>query len=132
MKILLSSLRQKNNLNSIKRAIEANEGSKPLTGNGKQQKRLLFDESTRHALYIPSTAPACRPFRPFPRYSRRNCRRGTHFLIPRVQKPYIIDIRTRPRTFSSISGIKDLTHMCCWFSLLSQFGQFHHFRLLIR
>ncbi|CAL5201149.1 unnamed protein product [Lathyrus oleraceus] len=33
---------------------------------------------------------------------------GTHFLIPWVQKPYIFDIRTRPHTFSSISGTKDL------------------------
>ncbi|OVA17563.1 Prohibitin [Macleaya cordata] len=33
---------------------------------------------------------------------------GTHFLIPWLQKPYIFDIRTRPHTFSSISGTKDL------------------------
>nr|KYP76272.1 Prohibitin [Cajanus cajan] len=33
---------------------------------------------------------------------------GTHFLIPWVQKQYIFDIRTRPHTFSSISGTKDL------------------------
>ncbi|CAL0328813.1 unnamed protein product [Lupinus luteus] len=33
---------------------------------------------------------------------------GTHFLIPWIQKPYIFDIRTRPHTFSSISGTKDL------------------------
>ncbi|KAK4267364.1 hypothetical protein QN277_024151 [Acacia crassicarpa] len=33
---------------------------------------------------------------------------GTYFLIPWVQKPYIFDICTRPHTFSSISGTKDL------------------------
>ncbi|KAI7741830.1 hypothetical protein M8C21_003263, partial [Ambrosia artemisiifolia] len=33
---------------------------------------------------------------------------GTHFLIPFLQQPYIFDIRTRPHTFSSISGTKDL------------------------
>ncbi|KAF5765929.1 putative prohibitin, Band 7 domain, Band 7/SPFH domain superfamily [Helianthus annuus] len=33
---------------------------------------------------------------------------GTHFLIPWLQKPYIFDIRTKPHTFSSISGTKDL------------------------
>ncbi|KAM1554648.1 hypothetical protein PS1_007227 [Malus domestica] len=33
---------------------------------------------------------------------------GTHFLIPWLQKPYIFDIHTRPHTFSSISGTKDL------------------------
>ncbi|XP_042498808.1 prohibitin-3, mitochondrial [Macadamia integrifolia] len=33
---------------------------------------------------------------------------GTHFLIPWLQKPYIFDIRTRPHTFASISGTKDL------------------------
>uniref|UniRef100_A0A2P2K8E3 Prohibitin n=1 Tax=Rhizophora mucronata TaxID=61149 RepID=A0A2P2K8E3_RHIMU len=33
---------------------------------------------------------------------------GTHFLVPWLQTPYIFDIRTRPHTFSSISGTKDL------------------------
>ncbi|KAM0039558.1 putative prohibitin, Band 7 domain, Band 7/SPFH domain superfamily [Helianthus debilis subsp. tardiflorus] len=33
---------------------------------------------------------------------------GTHFIIPWLQKPYIFDIRTKPHTFSSISGTKDL------------------------
>ncbi|KAF5958576.1 hypothetical protein HYC85_005801 [Camellia sinensis] len=33
---------------------------------------------------------------------------GTHFLVPWLQRPYIFDIRTRPQTFSSISGTKDL------------------------
>ncbi|KAL6136134.1 hypothetical protein ACLB2K_061435 [Fragaria x ananassa] len=33
---------------------------------------------------------------------------GTHFLVPWLQKPYIFDIRTKPHTFSSISGTKDL------------------------
>ncbi|XP_023530317.1 prohibitin-3, mitochondrial-like [Cucurbita pepo subsp. pepo] len=33
---------------------------------------------------------------------------GTHFLIPWLQKPFVFDIRTRPHTFSSISGTKDL------------------------
>ncbi|KAL3526329.1 hypothetical protein ACH5RR_010985 [Cinchona calisaya] len=33
---------------------------------------------------------------------------GTHFLVPWLQKPYVFDIRTRPHTFSSISGTKDL------------------------
>ncbi|KAK4751283.1 hypothetical protein SAY87_004765 [Trapa incisa] len=33
---------------------------------------------------------------------------GTHFLVPWLQNPFIFDIRTRPHTFSSISGTKDL------------------------
>ncbi|CAO2828648.1 unnamed protein product [Amaranthus hypochondriacus] len=33
---------------------------------------------------------------------------GTHFLIPWLQKPFIFDIRTRPHSFSSMSGTKDL------------------------
>lgn len=33
---------------------------------------------------------------------------GTHFLVPWLQKPFVFDIRTRPHTFSSISGTKDL------------------------
>jgi len=33
---------------------------------------------------------------------------GTHFLIPWVQKPYILDARARPHTFSSVSANRDL------------------------
>ncbi|WMV53321.1 hypothetical protein MTR67_046706 [Solanum verrucosum] len=33
---------------------------------------------------------------------------GTHFLVPWLQKPFIFDIRTKPHTFSSVSGTKDL------------------------
>ncbi|XP_054792323.1 prohibitin-3, mitochondrial-like [Prosopis cineraria] len=45
---------------------------------------------------------------------------GTHFLIPWVQKPYIFDIRTRPHTFSSISGTKDLQMVNLTLRLLSR------------
>jgi len=33
---------------------------------------------------------------------------GTHFMIPVIQKPVILDIRTRPREIPSITGTKDL------------------------
>ncbi|XP_051140682.1 prohibitin-3, mitochondrial-like [Andrographis paniculata] len=33
---------------------------------------------------------------------------GAHFYIPWLQKPYIFDVRTRPYTFSSVIGTKDL------------------------
>lgn len=33
---------------------------------------------------------------------------GTHFLIPVLQKPYIFDIRTRPRNITTVTGTKDL------------------------
>lgn len=33
---------------------------------------------------------------------------GTHFMIPVVQKPIVIDVRARPRTINSITGTKDL------------------------
>jgi len=33
---------------------------------------------------------------------------GTHFLIPWLQKPYIFEIRTKPRSISTITGTKDL------------------------
>ncbi|KAJ4960518.1 hypothetical protein NE237_020428 [Protea cynaroides] len=45
---------------------------------------------------------------------------GTHFLIPWLQKPYIFDIRTRPHTFSSISGTKDLQMVNLTLRLLSR------------
>ena len=32
---------------------------------------------------------------------------GTHFIVPFVQRPYIIDVRTRPRVIKSITGTKD-------------------------
>ncbi|KAK1747925.1 prohibitin family protein [Skeletonema marinoi] len=33
---------------------------------------------------------------------------GTHFMIPVVQKPIIIDVRTKPREIPSVTGTKDL------------------------
>ncbi|CAN1187946.1 Prohibitin-3, mitochondrial [Linum perenne] len=33
---------------------------------------------------------------------------GTHFRIPWLQTPNVFDIRTKPHTFSSVSGTKDL------------------------
>lgn len=33
---------------------------------------------------------------------------GTHFLIPILQKPYIFDVRTRPRNITTVTGTKDL------------------------
>ncbi len=33
---------------------------------------------------------------------------GTHFIIPGVQEPIIMDIRSRPRTIHSTTGTKDL------------------------
>lgn len=45
---------------------------------------------------------------------------GTHFLIPWLQKPYIFDIRTRPHTFASNSGTKDLQMVNLTLRLLSR------------
>jgi prohibitin 1 len=33
---------------------------------------------------------------------------GTHFIIPWLQKAFIFDIRTRPRSITSVTGTKDL------------------------
>lgn len=33
---------------------------------------------------------------------------GTHILVPWLQKPFVMDIRTRPRSISSVTGTKDL------------------------
>lgn len=33
---------------------------------------------------------------------------GTHFLVPVLQQPVIFDVRTRPRSISSVTGTKDL------------------------
>ncbi|PIA51361.1 hypothetical protein AQUCO_01100290v1 [Aquilegia coerulea] len=45
---------------------------------------------------------------------------GTHFLIPLLQEPFIYDIRTRPHTFSSNSGTKDLQMVNLTLRLLSR------------
>ncbi|KAJ3691512.1 hypothetical protein LUZ61_020676 [Rhynchospora tenuis] len=45
---------------------------------------------------------------------------GTHFLVPWLQKPYIFDIRTRPHTFTSNSGTKDLQMVNLSLRLLSR------------
>lgn len=31
---------------------------------------------------------------------------GTHFKVPWVQTPHVMDIRTRPRSISSVTGTK--------------------------
>lgn len=36
---------------------------------------------------------------------------GTHFMIPWIQKPYIFDIRARPKNVPSITGSKDLQNV---------------------
>ena len=33
---------------------------------------------------------------------------GTHFRLPWVQTPHVMDVRTRPRTISSVTGTQDL------------------------
>jgi len=33
---------------------------------------------------------------------------GTHFMIPVIQRPVILDVRTRPREIPSVTGTKDL------------------------
>ena len=33
---------------------------------------------------------------------------GTHFLVPIIQRPIIIDVRTKPREIPSVTGTKDL------------------------
>jgi len=33
---------------------------------------------------------------------------GTHFMIPFVQRPIVLDVRTRPREIPSVTGTKDL------------------------
>ncbi|GFZ19107.1 Prohibitin-3 like [Actinidia chinensis var. chinensis] len=50
---------------------------------------------------------------------------GTHFLIPWLQKPFIFDIRTRPHTFSSISGTKDLQMVNLTLRVLSRPEESH-------
>ena len=39
---------------------------------------------------------------------------GTHFRVPWLQTPNIMDIRTRPRTISSVTGTKGklYVHQC--------------------
>ncbi|XP_057504144.1 prohibitin-3, mitochondrial-like [Actinidia eriantha] len=45
---------------------------------------------------------------------------GTHLLVPWFQKAFIFDIRTRPHTFSSVSGTKDLQMVHLTLRLLSR------------
>ncbi|GBF91371.1 hypothetical protein Rsub_04111 [Raphidocelis subcapitata] len=45
---------------------------------------------------------------------------GTHFRVPWVQTPHIMDIRTRPRTINSITGTKDLQMVNMSLRLLSK------------
>ncbi|MES1920434.1 hypothetical protein MHBO_002102 [Bonamia ostreae] len=44
---------------------------------------------------------------------------GTHFLIPFVQKAILFEVRTRPRTITSITGTKDLQQVNISLRILS-------------
>lgn len=48
---------------------------------------------------------------------------GTHFRIPWVQTPNVMDIRTRPRSISSITGTKDLQMVNMTLRILSKPGE---------
>ncbi|KAH9538376.1 hypothetical protein CY35_15G000400 [Sphagnum magellanicum] len=43
---------------------------------------------------------------------------GTHFIIPWLQKAFIFDIRTRPRSITSVTGTKDLQMLPLIFKML--------------
>merc|ERR1719223_1654485 len=45
---------------------------------------------------------------------------GTHFKIPFLQFPTIFDIRTRPRTISTVTGTKDLQNVNISLRVLSR------------
>jgi len=45
---------------------------------------------------------------------------GTHFLVPFFQKAIIFDIRTRPRSISSVTGTKDLQQVNLTLRVLSR------------
>ncbi|GMH45350.1 hypothetical protein BSKO_13307 [Bryopsis sp. KO-2023] len=45
---------------------------------------------------------------------------GTHFVIPVLQMPNIMDIRTRPRSLSSVTGTKDLQMVNMTLRILSK------------
>ncbi len=36
---------------------------------------------------------------------------GTHFMVPWFQKPFIFDIRSRPKNVPSVTGSKDLQNV---------------------
>ncbi|KAH9322250.1 hypothetical protein KI387_016889 [Taxus chinensis] len=50
---------------------------------------------------------------------------GSHFLVPLLQRPFIFDIRTRPHTFSSVSGTKDLQMVHLTLRVLSRPDEEH-------
>eukprot|EP00455_Lapot_gusevi_P015309 TRINITY_DN1772_c0_g1_i1.p1 TRINITY_DN1772_c0_g1~~TRINITY_DN1772_c0_g1_i1.p1 ORF type:complete len:275 (-),score=119.69 TRINITY_DN1772_c0_g1_i1:43-867(-) len=45
---------------------------------------------------------------------------GTHFIIPFVQKPYIFDVRMRPRLISTITSTKDIQQVTVALRVLSR------------
>eukprot|EP00941_MAST-03F_sp_MAST-3F-sp1_P004392 g4392.t1 len=45
---------------------------------------------------------------------------GTHFILPWFERPYIYDVRTRPRTVSSLTGSQDLQMVNINLRLLSK------------
>lgn len=84
-------------------------GSGPLLA---LSKVALFTGAAAYGLYhaIYNVAPGHRAVV----YSRLDgvgqtvIEQGTHFLVPWLQRPIIFDVRTRPRTYASLTGTKDL------------------------
>jgi prohibitin 1 len=61
----------------------------PLQRRRRQTRQIMFVQLTR-------------------RYPRRCSRRATHFLIPVIQRPIVIDVRTKPLAIPSVTGTKRL------------------------
>ena len=47
---------------------------------------------------------------------------GTHFLVPFIQNPTIYDIRTRPKSITSVTGTKDLQQVNLTLRVLPSIG----------
>ena len=45
---------------------------------------------------------------------------GTHFRVPWLQTPHVMDVRTRPRTISSVTGTQDLQRVNISLRVLSK------------
>jgi regulator of protease activity HflC (stomatin/prohibitin superfamily) len=84
-------------------------GSGPLLALGKV---ALFTGAAAYGLYeaIYNVAPGHRAvvYSRVDGVGKTTIEQGTHFLIPWLQRPIIFDVRTRPRTYASLTGTKDL------------------------
>ena len=70
-----------------------------LLGGGLAAEQCLYNVDAGHRAVIFDRFAGIKP---------QTVPEGTHFIVPGIQRAFIMDVRTQPRTISAVTGTKDL------------------------